>query len=84
MAFAVMRALVTARLLWARSGGLPIAALPALVDAPPDKVALAVDRLSEECVVEVSAHDQTVRLTERAAGEIFRRCGVEPVIRLSA
>jgi hypothetical protein len=70
VAFVVMRALVGARLLWARGGALPFDALPALVAVPPGPIALAIERLCEEGIVEVSAGAGTVRLTERAAREL--------------
>ena len=75
VAFIVMRALVTARLLWARRGALPLDALPALAAVPADKIALAVERLCGEGIAEVSAADRTVRLTERTAAEIFQCLG---------
>jgi hypothetical protein len=70
VAFIVMRALVGARLLWARGGALPFDALPALVAVPPGPIALAIERLCEEGIAEVSAGAHTVRLTERAAREL--------------
>jgi hypothetical protein len=79
-----MRVLVTARLLWPQAGWLPLEALPGLVDASPEKVALAVNRLGDERVVELAPDDHSVRLSDHAAGEILRpRCG-EPVIRWNA
>jgi hypothetical protein len=70
VAFMVMRALIHARLLWARGGALPFDALPALVAAPPGPIAVAIERLCEEGVAEVSTGERTVRLTDRAAREL--------------
>jgi hypothetical protein len=70
LAFIVMRALAAARLLWARGGALPVDALPTMVQAAPDEVAVAVAMLCDEGIAEVGVHDGTVRLTERAAWEI--------------
>jgi hypothetical protein len=69
VAFMVMRVLATARLLWARGGAVPIAALSALVPADGAALAFAVDRLCDEGIAE-HAPDATVRLTERAAFEL--------------
>ena len=70
VAFIVMRALATARLLWARGGALPLATLSDLVQAPAEAVAVTVDRLCDEGMAELSASDATVRLTERGMREM--------------
>jgi hypothetical protein len=77
VAFIVMRALVGARLLWARGGALPFDALPALVAVPPGPIALAIERLCEEGIAEVPAGARTVRLTERAARELVDTAAVD-------
>jgi hypothetical protein len=70
VAFVVMRALATARLLWARDGALPIEMLPALVEAPAEAIALTIDGLCDEGLAEVSELDATVRLTDRAMRDL--------------
>jgi len=73
VAFIVMRALATARLLWARDGALPIDMLPALVEAPAEAIAMTIDGLCDEGLAEVSVHDATVRLTDRALRDLCDR-----------
>lgn len=70
LVFIVMRALASARLLWARGGALPLDALASLVVAEPHDIAVAVALLCDEGMAEVANNDGTVRLTERAACEI--------------
>ena len=73
VAFVVMRALATARLLWARDGGLPIDLLPALVQAPAEAIASTIDGLCEEGLAEISELNATVRLTDRAMRDLCDR-----------
>ena len=75
LAFIVMRALASARLLWARGGALPLDALASLVVAEPHEIAMAVNLLCDEGMAEVANSDGTVRLTERAAREIASQRG---------
>ena len=75
IAFLIMRALAYARLLWRRDGALPLDALPALLAAPGAAIGAAIERLSEEGVCEVDVAASTIRLTEPAARDIFRRAG---------
>jgi DNA-binding IclR family transcriptional regulator len=70
LAFDVMRALASARVLWGRDGALPLDALAALVQAPAGAVARMVTRLSDEGIVEVSELDATVRFTDRAVRDM--------------
>lgn len=81
VAFAVMRALATVRVLWRRSGGLELATLSELAQAPADAVAVTVDRLCDEGLVERPEHEFTVRLTERGAREMCAEDGDLPSLR---
>ena len=75
VAFDVMRALTTARLLWGRDGALPLAELPGLVQAPAEAVALTVDRLCDEGIAIVSEPDATVRVTDDAMRDLYNHSG---------
>lgn len=77
VAFIVMRTLATARLLWARSGAVPLATLSELVQAPAEAVAVTVDRLCDEGITEVSESDATVRLTERGMRDMCALVNIE-------
>ena len=75
VAFDVMRALATARLLWGHDAALPLDALPELVQAPTDSVASALERLCDEGIVEVSGADATVRFTAGAVRDMCANLG---------
>lgn len=70
VAFLILRVLAAARLFWSDRGALPLDALPALVAASAETIALAVERLCREGIAEVSAGTGTLRLTERGAREL--------------
>jgi hypothetical protein len=72
VAFIVMRVLIRARVLWARGGAVPLDALPALVEASPYAVSVALERLCEEGIAELRG-ERTVCLTDRAAAEFLAR-----------
>jgi DNA-binding IclR family transcriptional regulator len=72
VAFIVVRALATARLLWGRDWALPLDALADLVSAPRDTTARVIERLREEGVAQVSAGERTVRITDAASRELFQ------------
>jgi hypothetical protein len=81
LAFNVMRALATARVLWGRDGALPLDALAGIVQAPPDAVVRAVNRLSAEGIVELVPGDAIVRLTATAVRDMcedFAQVGGPP------
>jgi len=73
VAFVVMRLLAAVRLIWARGGALPLEALSTLLGEPADAIALAIERLREEGIAELSAADGTARLTDAAAREFLAR-----------
>jgi hypothetical protein len=73
VAFIVMKCLAAARLLWSNGGALPLDVLPGLVPASGPAIALAVQRLRAEGIVEVSGNN--VRLSEHGAREICARGG---------
>lgn len=75
LAFDVMRALATARLLWGCDAALPLDGLPGLVQAPAEAVATTLDRLCEEGIVEVSRGDATVRFTAAAVRDMCANLG---------
>jgi len=81
LAFIVMRALASARLLWARGGALPLDALASLVVAEPDDIAVAVALLCDEGMAEVANNDGTVRLTEHAVQEMASQHGTSTLSR---
>jgi hypothetical protein len=70
LAFNVMRALATARLLWGCDAALPLGDLSGLVQAPAEAVAAAVDRLCDEGIIEVSRVDATIRFTDAAVRDM--------------
>jgi hypothetical protein len=65
-----MRMLAAGRVLWVRRAALPIDALPALLRAPAEAIAVAIDQLCEEGLAGLSADGVTLRLTERGARAI--------------
>ena len=80
LAFNVMRELATARLLWGCDAALPLDALPGLVQAPAEAVAIALDRLWDEGIIEVSHCDATVRFTEDAVRDMCTNLGGDPAL----